>query len=71
MASTVYADCQQLCDYALLKHVDIGKDADAPDKLYKVGTCAIWELLLQSMTTEDVVKLRLLHVALRQTRRPH
>ena len=37
MATTVYADCQQLCDYALLKHVDIGKDADAPEKLYKVS----------------------------------
>lgn len=37
MATTVYADCQQLCDYALLKHVDVGKDVDAPEKLYKVS----------------------------------
>ena len=37
MATTVetYMDSQQMCDYALLKHVNIGKEI-ADEKLYKV-----------------------------------
>ena len=30
-----FLDVQQMCDYVLLKHVNVGKDAEN-DKLYKV-----------------------------------
>lgn len=35
--SEKYIDYQQLCDYALLRHINVGKDVDPTEKLYRVS----------------------------------
>ena len=64
--STVHYDSQQICDYVLLRHVNVGKDAEN-EKIYKVqfssatlmlSACVCMILFETALITGSVVSIQ-------------